>query len=98
MEINKEQIRKHIGVLSKPAVTFPTGELFENKAITTVEKGRFAKSTDDVVTPLIYEPLIISGIDTNFGRLYSVACLSDEEIWTLGNEKKNTSYSICRES
>ena len=34
-EINKEQIRKHIGIPSKLAVTFPTGELFENKDITT---------------------------------------------------------------
>ena len=72
---------------SKLAVTFPTGELFENKAITAEEKGSFAKSTDDVVTPLIYGPLIISVVDTNFGRLSSVACFSDEEIWTLGNEK-----------
>lgn len=86
-EINKEQISKHIGSLSKLAVTFPTGELFENKAITTEEKGsKDAKSTDDVVTPLIYESLIISLINTNFGRLNSVACFSDEEIWTLGND------------
>ena len=84
-EINKEQIGKHIGILSKLAATFPTGELFENKAITTEEKGSFAKSTDDVITPLIYESLIISVIDTTFGRLKSVACFSDEEIWTLGN-------------
>ena len=88
-EINKEQICKHIGSLSKLAVTFPTGELFENKVITTEEKGSFAKSTDDVVTPLIYESLIISVIKTNFGRLNSVACFSDEEIWTLGHEKNH---------
>ena len=63
-EINKEQISKYIGILSKLAATFPTGELFENKAITTEEKGSFAKSTDDVVTPLMYEPLILSVVDT----------------------------------
>ena len=87
-EINKEQISKHIGSLSKLAVTFPTGKLLENKAITTEEKGsKDAKSTDDVVMPLIYESLIISVIDTTSGRLNSVACFSDEDIWTLGNEK-----------
>ena len=86
-EFNKKQIPKHIGILSKLAVTFPTEELWENKAITAEENGRFAKSTDDVVTPLIYEPLIISVIDTNFGRLNSVVYFSDEGIWTLGNEK-----------
>ena len=88
-EINKEQIGKHIGILSKWAVTFPTGELFENKAITTEENGSFAKSTDDVVTTIIYESIIISVIDINYGRLNSVACFSDEEIWTLGNEKNH---------
>ena len=93
-EINKEQIHKHIGILAKLAVVFPTGELFENKAITTEEDGSFAKSTDDVVTPLIYEPLIISVIDTNFGRLNSVACFSDEEIWTLGNEKSIKLFNL----
>ena len=55
-----QQISKHIGSLSKLAVTFPTGELFENKSIATEDKGSLAKRTDDVVTPLIYEPLIIS--------------------------------------
>ncbi|XP_062583966.1 E3 ubiquitin-protein ligase TRIM45-like [Saccostrea cucullata] len=39
------------------------------------------------VRPLLDEPELITTIDTGYKELYSVTCLSDEKIWTCGNDK-----------
>ncbi|XP_062585364.1 uncharacterized protein LOC134247035 [Saccostrea cucullata] len=37
--------------------------------------------------PLLDEPELIATIDTGYANLNSVACLSDENIWTCGDDK-----------
>ncbi|XP_056002454.1 uncharacterized protein LOC130049197 [Ostrea edulis] len=55
------------------------------------EHGDTMKSAEAVssspVKPLLDEPLLTVIIDTGYGELYSVSCLSEKEIWTRGNNK-----------
>ncbi|XP_062615133.1 E3 ubiquitin-protein ligase TRIM71-like [Saccostrea cucullata] len=37
---------------------------------------------------------VINFVDTGYNKLYNVACLSDEEIWTSGNDSTIKLYSI----
>ncbi|XP_062604329.1 uncharacterized protein LOC134266110 [Saccostrea cucullata] len=37
---------------------------------------------------------VINFVDTGYNKLYNVACLSDEEIWTSGNDSTMKLYSI----
>ncbi|XP_062572383.1 E3 ubiquitin-protein ligase TRIM45-like [Saccostrea cucullata] len=43
---------------------------------------------------LLEEPKTVTTIDTGYGYLYNVACLSDEEIWTSGNSNTMKLFSI----
>ncbi|XP_062618136.1 E3 ubiquitin-protein ligase TRIM71-like [Saccostrea cucullata] len=46
------------------------------------------------VKQLLDEPETVTTIDTGYDRLYNVACLSDEEIWTSGQDGTMKLYSI----
>ncbi|XP_062619768.1 uncharacterized protein LOC134281297 [Saccostrea cucullata] len=46
------------------------------------------------VKQLLDEPETVTTIDTGFGVLNNVACLSDEEIWTSGHDSTMKLYSI----
>ncbi|XP_062619822.1 uncharacterized protein LOC134281357 [Saccostrea cucullata] len=46
------------------------------------------------VKQLLDEPETVTTIDTEYGQLYNVACLSDEEIWITGNDNTMKLYSI----
>ncbi|XP_061168288.1 tripartite motif-containing protein 55-like [Saccostrea echinata] len=46
------------------------------------------------VKQLLDEPETVTTIDTGYGELYKVACLSDEEIWTSGDDNTMELYSI----
>ncbi|XP_048750724.2 uncharacterized protein LOC125662516 [Ostrea edulis] len=39
------------------------------------------------VKPLLDEPRLTATIDTGYDRLYSVSCLSEEQVWTRGNNE-----------
>ncbi|XP_062609559.1 uncharacterized protein LOC134271361 [Saccostrea cucullata] len=46
------------------------------------------------VKPLLDEPELITTIDTEYKNIFSVTCLSDEEIWTCGNDKIMKLYNL----
>ncbi|XP_061168270.1 E3 ubiquitin-protein ligase TRIM71-like isoform X2 [Saccostrea echinata] len=46
------------------------------------------------VKQLLDEPETVTTIDTGYDNLYNVACLSDEEIWTSGEDSTMKLYSI----
>ncbi|XP_062620698.1 uncharacterized protein LOC134282310 [Saccostrea cucullata] len=46
------------------------------------------------VKKLLDEPETVTTIDTGYEYLYNVACLSDDEIWTRGNDITMKLYSI----
>ncbi|XP_062602843.1 uncharacterized protein LOC134264567, partial [Saccostrea cucullata] len=83
-KINTEQLHQMFGFLSA---------LY----ITTEEHG-YSRKTQEVtyppVKPLFDETELITAIDTGYRSLYSVTCLSDEEIWTCGNDKVIKLYNL----
>ncbi|XP_061195116.1 E3 ubiquitin-protein ligase TRIM17-like [Saccostrea echinata] len=62
------------------------------------EHGYTMKTPDAVfcppVKPLLDEPELITTIDTGSDRLFSVACLSDQEIWARGGDKIMKLYNL----
>lgn len=90
-EINREQIYQQFGILSTQAITYPTGQLFEAQAIATGKRVGLTKTSGVMHIPIIDEPQVLTEINTEFGgwfdRFQSVSSLSDEEIWTSGNDK-----------
>ncbi|XP_062598827.1 E3 ubiquitin-protein ligase TRIM71-like [Saccostrea cucullata] len=74
-QINTEQLHQMFGSLAA-------------LSITTEEHGYKMKTPEAVSSPpvksLLDEPELITTIDTGYDKLYSVSCLSDEEIWTSG--------------
>ncbi|XP_062569639.1 uncharacterized protein LOC134231677 [Saccostrea cucullata] len=67
-------------------------------SITTKEDGYTMKTPEAVscppVKPLLNEPELITTIDTGYDKVYSVTCLSDEEIWTHGKDKIMKLYNL----
>ncbi|XP_022304495.2 uncharacterized protein LOC111111677 [Crassostrea virginica] len=103
-EINREQLYQQLGSLSQLLITYP---LTDEVARTTEEHGGLKKTTDAVSSPPIRplgdkllsdSPRILNDIQTEFGglnnRLYNVSCLSDEEIWTRGDNKIMKLYNL----
>ncbi|XP_062571276.1 uncharacterized protein LOC134233325 [Saccostrea cucullata] len=84
-QINTEQLHQMFGSLSA-------------LSITTEEHGYTMKTPEAVscplFKPLLDEPELITTTDTGYKSLYSVICLSDEEIWTRGNDKIMKLYNI----
>ncbi|XP_062586494.1 uncharacterized protein LOC134248087 [Saccostrea cucullata] len=84
-QINTEQLHQMFGTLSA-------------LSITTEERGYTMKTPEAVscppVKPLLDEPELITTIDTGYRELYSVTCLSDEEIWTCGEDKIMKLYNL----
>ncbi|XP_062614490.1 uncharacterized protein LOC134276238 [Saccostrea cucullata] len=76
-----------------------------NKTISNIsdeiESIEIALNTNDSskLNGSINEPETVNGfIDTGYNKLYNVACLSDEEIWTNENDSTMKIYSINRGS
>ncbi|XP_062586508.1 uncharacterized protein LOC134248102 [Saccostrea cucullata] len=84
-QINTEQLHQMFGSLSA-------------LSITTEEHGYTRKTskaeTYPSVKPPLDEPELITTIDTGYNILYSVTCLSDEEIWTRGEDKIMMLYNL----
>ncbi|XP_062616911.1 tripartite motif-containing protein 2-like [Saccostrea cucullata] len=84
-QINTEQLHQMFGSLSA-------------LSITTEEHGYTTETPEAIscppVKPLLDEPELNTTINTGYGLLYSVTSLSDEEIWTCGNDKTLKLYNI----
>nr|XP_034308083.1 uncharacterized protein LOC117683187 isoform X1 [Crassostrea gigas] len=74
-KINKEQLYQQFGSLSASSIKI------EEHGYTMESPGAESSPPD---RPLIDVPRIITQIDTEYERLRSVSCLSDEEMWTCG--------------
>nr|XP_022303034.1 uncharacterized protein LOC111110734 [Crassostrea virginica] len=94
-EINREQLYQQLGSLSQLVITYP---LTDEPARTTEEHGGLKKTPDAVSSPparpLSDKPRILTDIPTGYSFLYNVSCLSDEEIWTSGNNKIMKLYNL----
>ncbi|XP_052708164.1 E3 ubiquitin-protein ligase TRIM71-like [Crassostrea angulata] len=89
-KINKEQIYQQIGSLS--ALSIKT----EENGYTMDSPGAESYPPDK---PLIDVPRIITDINTEYGesnRLCSVSCLSDDEVWTCGEDNMMRLYNLHR--
>ncbi|XP_065927008.1 tripartite motif-containing protein 3-like [Magallana gigas] len=87
-KINKEQIYQQIGSLS--ALSIKT----EEHGYTMDSPGAESSPPD---RPLIDVPQIITEINTYYGeskRLRCVSCLSDDEVWTCGNDNMLRLYNL----
>nr|XP_034308088.1 E3 ubiquitin-protein ligase TRIM71-like [Crassostrea gigas]XP_034308089.1 E3 ubiquitin-protein ligase TRIM71-like [Crassostrea gigas]XP_034308090.1 E3 ubiquitin-protein ligase TRIM71-like [Crassostrea gigas] len=74
-KINKEWLYQQFGSLSASSIKI------EEHGYTMESPGAESSPPD---RPLIDVPRIITQIDTEYERLNSVSCLSDEEMWTRG--------------
>uniref|UniRef100_A0A8W8MI75 Tripartite motif-containing protein 2 n=1 Tax=Magallana gigas TaxID=29159 RepID=A0A8W8MI75_MAGGI len=87
-KINREQIYQQIGSLS------PLSIKTDEHGYTIESPGAESSPPDK---PLIVVPRIITDIDTEYGepnRLYSVSCLSDDELWTSGKDNMMRLYNL----
>nr|XP_034333730.1 tripartite motif-containing protein 55-like [Crassostrea gigas]XP_034333731.1 tripartite motif-containing protein 55-like [Crassostrea gigas] len=87
-KINKEQIYQQIGSLS--ALSIKT----EEHGYTMDSPGAESSPTD---RPLIDVPRIITEINTEYGEpneLWCVSCLSDDEVWTSGQDNMMRLYNL----
>ncbi|XP_065938844.1 tripartite motif-containing protein 2-like [Magallana gigas] len=85
LKINKEQLYQQFGSLSASSIKT------EEHGYTMESPGAESSPPD---RPLIDVPQIITQINTEYERLYSVSCLSDEEMWTCGNDNIMRLYNL----
>ncbi|XP_052678916.1 E3 ubiquitin-protein ligase TRIM71-like [Crassostrea angulata] len=84
-KINKEQLYQQFGSLSALSIkTEEHGFIMESPSAESCPPDR----------PLIDVPRIVTQIDTDYGVLNSVSCLSDEEMWTCGQDKIIRMYNL----
>ncbi|XP_062600377.1 tripartite motif-containing protein 55-like [Saccostrea cucullata] len=86
--------------LSKLFRTLSQSSLTTDKhgySMKTTQKSLEAGSSTPV-KQLLDEPETVTFIDTEYDRLFNVACLSDDEIWTSGRENAMKLYSISQGS
>eukprot|EP00105_Crassostrea_gigas_P016000 XP_011433202.1 PREDICTED: uncharacterized protein LOC105332342 [Crassostrea gigas] len=86
--INKEQIYREFGSLS------PLSIKKEEQGYTMDSPGADSFFPD---RPLINVPRIITDINTEYGKyneLQSVSCLSDDEVWTCGQDNMIRLYNV----
>nr|XP_022308936.1 uncharacterized protein LOC111114765 [Crassostrea virginica] len=84
--INREELLKQFGSLSRLSIET------EEQGYTVPSPG--AKSSPPA-RPLLDVPRLITDIPTTgYERLFNVSCLSDEEIWTRGDNKIMKLYNL----
>ncbi|XP_061168668.1 uncharacterized protein LOC133177792 [Saccostrea echinata] len=89
-KIQGEDLSKMFGTLSSSSLTSDK----HGYIIKTIRKSPEAESFPPV-KQLLDEPETVTTIDTGYNyKLYSVACLSDEEIWTRGDDSTMKLFSI----
>lgn len=91
-EINKVQLSELFGSLSLLHVSLPiTIDEPDNK---TASQGAESSPPSRL---FLDQPEFIRAINTRFELLYSVTCLSDEEIWTRGNNNIMKLHNLKQE-
>ncbi|XP_062607007.1 uncharacterized protein LOC134268774 [Saccostrea cucullata] len=88
-KIQKEDLCKLFGSLSSSSFTSDE----HGYSMKTTQKSPEAGSSPPV-KQLLDEPETVTTIDTGYRELYNVVCLSDEEIWTSGNDNTMKLYNI----
>ncbi|XP_062593087.1 uncharacterized protein LOC134254575 [Saccostrea cucullata] len=89
MKFQEEQFHKLFGKLSTLSLTSE-----ENGYNSKLKQISPEAGSSPPVKKLLNEPETDTTIDTKFGYLYNVACLSDEQIWTAGNNSSMKLFSI----
>ncbi|XP_061165980.1 pyrin-like [Saccostrea echinata] len=84
-----EELSKMFGALSSSSLTSDK----HGYSMKTPQKSPEAGSSPPV-KQLLDEPETVTNIDTGYFKLYNVACLSDEEIWTSGTGSTMKLFSI----
>uniref|UniRef100_K1RT36 Tripartite motif-containing protein 2 n=1 Tax=Magallana gigas TaxID=29159 RepID=K1RT36_MAGGI len=84
-KINKERLYQQFGSLSASSIKT------EGHGYTMESPGAESSPPD---RPLIDVPRIITQINTEYGQLFSVSCLSDEEMWTRGPDNIIRLYNL----
>ncbi|XP_065939147.1 tripartite motif-containing protein 3-like [Magallana gigas] len=84
-KINKEQLYQQFGSLSASSIKI------EEHGYTMESPGAESSPPD---RPLIDVPRIVTQINTEYRGLGGVSCLSDEEMWTCGNDKIMRLYNL----
>ncbi|XP_055999049.1 E3 ubiquitin-protein ligase TRIM71-like [Ostrea edulis] len=74
-KINKDQLNEMFGSLSPLSINTEHGD--------TMKSAEAVSSPP--VKPLLDEPRVTATIDTGYTYLYSVSCLSEDQVWTCGN-------------
>ncbi|XP_062597769.1 uncharacterized protein LOC134259189 [Saccostrea cucullata] len=89
-KIQGEEFSNLFGALSSSSLTDKHGYVYSMK---TTQKLPEAGSSPPV-KQLLDEPETVTTIVTVYGLLYNVACLSDKEIWTSGQDSTMELYRI----
>ncbi|XP_056008501.1 E3 ubiquitin-protein ligase TRIM71-like [Ostrea edulis] len=76
-KINKDQLNEMFGSLSPLSINTEHGD--------TMKSAEAVSSPP--VKPLLDEPRVTATIDTGYHRLCSVSCLSEDQVWTRGENK-----------
>ncbi|XP_048772098.2 pyrin-like [Ostrea edulis] len=76
-KINKVQLNEMFGPLSPLSINTEHGD--------TMKSAEAVSSPP--VKPLLDDPCLTAAIDTGYDRLYSVSCLSEDQVWTRGNNE-----------
>nr|XP_034304680.1 tripartite motif-containing protein 3-like [Crassostrea gigas]XP_034304681.1 tripartite motif-containing protein 3-like [Crassostrea gigas]XP_034304682.1 tripartite motif-containing protein 3-like [Crassostrea gigas]XP_034304683.1 tripartite motif-containing protein 3-like [Crassostrea gigas]XP_034304684.1 tripartite motif-containing protein 3-like [Crassostrea gigas]XP_034304685.1 tripartite motif-containing protein 3-like [Crassostrea gigas]XP_034304686.1 tripartite motif-containing prot len=84
-KINKEQLYQQFGSLSASSIKT------EEHGYTMESPGAESSPPD---RPLIDVPRIVTQIKTEYRKLESVSCLSDEEMWTCGGDNIMRLYNL----
>ncbi|XP_056004052.1 uncharacterized protein LOC125661073 [Ostrea edulis] len=74
-KINKDQLNEMFGSLSPLSINTGHGD--------TMKSAEAVSSAP--VKPLLDEPRLTATIDTGYDYLYSVSCLSEDQVWTRGD-------------
>ncbi|XP_061168299.1 tripartite motif-containing protein 55-like [Saccostrea echinata] len=88
-QYQQEQLIKLFGNLSSLSLTSDK----HGYSMKTMQKSPEAGSSSPV-KQLLDQPETITTINTGYEEFYNVACLSNEEIWTRGNDSTMKLYSI----
>ncbi|XP_062585778.1 tripartite motif-containing protein 3-like [Saccostrea cucullata] len=88
-KIQRKELSNLFGTLLSSSLTSDK----HGYSMKTTQKSSEA-GTSSLVKQLLDEPETVTTIDTGYSELYSVACLSDEGIWTSGDDNTMKLFSI----
>ncbi|XP_062593927.1 E3 ubiquitin-protein ligase TRIM36-like, partial [Saccostrea cucullata] len=88
-KIQRKELSNLFGTLLSSSLTSDK----HGYSMKTTQKSSEAGSPSPV-KQLLNEPETVTTIDTGYSELYSVACLSDEGIWTSGDDNTMKLFSI----